>query len=153
MGFDLETELFPIQSMSVYSSARFLLTIVRYAWASPNTSLGLVIGGLGMFTGSRAQMQRSCIEFHGGRLIGILQRLPPHGAQAITLGHTIIGIDISALEHCRNHEHVHVRQYEKWGPFFIPAYLSCSAYLWFRNRDYYRENPFEVEAFANDRNC
>ena len=38
-------------------------------------------------------------------------------------------------------------QYERWGPIFIPAYLSCSAYLWMRNKDAYRDNPFEVEAY------
>ena len=43
---------------------------------------------------------------------------------------------------------VHVRQCERWGPLFIPAYLVASAVLWCRGRDFYEENPFEREAYA-----
>jgi hypothetical protein len=43
-----------------------------------------------------------------------------------------------------------VKQYERWGPFFIPAYLGSSAWMWLRGRDAYRDNPFEAEAFADD---
>lgn len=69
----------------------------------------------------------------------------------MTLGHTILGVDRQALETCRDHEHVHVKQFELWGPFFLFAYLGCSAFLWLRGRDYYHENPFEIEAFLKDR--
>jgi hypothetical protein len=41
---------------------------------------------------------------------------------------------------------VHVRQYERWGPLFVPAYLVSSLVLWLRGRDPYWDNPFEVEA-------
>ena len=34
--------------------------------------------------------------------------------------------------------------------FEIPAYLGASAYLFLRGRDAYRDNPFEVEAYAVD---
>jgi hypothetical protein len=68
----------------------------------------------------------------------------------MTLGHTILGRDRESLEVSREHEHVHVRQYERWGPLFIPAYLGSSAWMWLRGRDAYRDNPFEVEAFADD---
>ena len=46
------------------------------------------------------------------------------------------------------HEMVHVRQYERWGPFFIPAYLACSLGLWLAGKDAYRDNPFEREAYG-----
>ena len=65
----------------------------------------------------------------------------------MTLGHTIVGQTENGLAVAREHEQVHVRQYERWGPLFIPAYLLCSFLLWIRNRDYYRENPFEIEAY------
>jgi hypothetical protein len=69
----------------------------------------------------------------------------------MTLGHVILGRDTAALAATREHERVHVRQYERWGPLFIPAYLGCSLYLWLRRRDPYYDNPFEVEAYEGDR--
>ena len=45
------------------------------------------------------------------------------------------------------HEHVHVRQYEWFGPFFIPCYLFASVYVWFRGKSAYRDNPFEVQTY------
>jgi len=68
----------------------------------------------------------------------------------MTLGHSILGRNRDALAIARDHEQVHVRQYECWGPLFIPAYLGCSGLMWIRGRDPYRDNPFEVEAFADD---
>lgn len=67
---------------------------------------------------------------------------------AMTLGHIILGQTEAALDVSRDHEHVHVRQYERWGPFFLPAYLGCSFVLWMQGRDAYRDNPFEVAAYA-----
>ena len=71
-------------------------------------------------------------------------------ALALTLGHVVFGQTRAALDATRAHEHVHVRQYERWGILFVPAYLAVSAYLYLRGRDAYRENPFEVEAYAVD---
>ena len=56
------------------------------------------------------------------------------------------GIDLFAKT--RAHERVHVRQCERWGPLFVPAYLGVSLWLMARGRDAYRDNPFEVEAYA-----
>jgi hypothetical protein len=68
---------------------------------------------------------------------------------AFTLGHTVIGRSVDALEITRLHERVHVRQYERWGPLMGPAYLLCSLVLLLRGRDAYRENPFEKQAFRD----
>jgi hypothetical protein len=68
----------------------------------------------------------------------------------MTLGHVILGRSPSALDFVRYHEWVHVRQYERWGPLFLPAYLSCWLWLTVNGRDGYRENPFEIEAFEKD---
>jgi hypothetical protein len=46
----------------------------------------------------------------------------------------------------RRHERVHVRQYERWGPLFIPLYLGASAWALVNGRDPYCDNPFEREA-------
>jgi hypothetical protein len=119
----------------------------RFLWASPYTLLGLMVGGLGLLTGGSAQRQGDVVEFHGELIGWLLDRLPLPHVLAMTLGHTVIGRDRCALEVTRDHERVHVRQFERWGPLMGPAYLSCCAILWFRGRDAYRDNPFEREAF------
>ena len=68
----------------------------------------------------------------------------------MTLGHVVLGRDLMALNFSRAHERIHVRQCERWGPLFLPAYLLASAWLWLRGRDPYLDNPFEREAYAND---
>lgn len=65
----------------------------------------------------------------------------------MTLGHVVWGQDAKCLARSRDHEHVHVRQYERWGPLFIPAYLLASLIAWRRGLDPYMDNPFEVEAY------
>ena len=66
---------------------------------------------------------------------------------AMTLGHTVLGQTDAALDLCRNHELVHVRQFERWGPLMGPAYLGCSLTLWLLGRRPYHDNPFEKEAY------
>ncbi len=125
-----------------------LIRLWRLIWASPNTILGVAIGLIGMLFGARWQIRQGCIEFHSGLVDHVLKMMPTgSGALAMTLGHTILGQTPKALDIARDHEHIHVRQYERWGPLFIPAYLICSGYLWTRRKDPYRDNPFEVEAY------
>jgi hypothetical protein len=127
---------------------RPILQIVRFLWASPYTFLGLTIGLLGLITGGRARVRGRIIEFHGGGVSWFLSKLPgrPY-AMAITFGHTVLGQTGAALDICREHEMVHVRQYERWGPLMGPAYLLASLVLWLRGKDAYRDNPFERQAF------
>jgi hypothetical protein len=120
---------------------------LAWLWASPWTALGLAIGLLGLLTGGRVQRRCGVVEFYGGAVTWLLQRFPVHPA-AMTLGHVVLGCVVDGLDACRAHELVHVRQYERWGPLFIPAYLGCSAYIWLRGGDAYRDNPFEREAYA-----
>ena len=125
------------------------LQILKRIWASPNTLLGLIVGALGFLFGGKCQVVRGCVEFHGGLVAWLLRRTPTGPTtMAMTLGHTIIGQTESSLALARDHEHVHVRQYERWGPFFIPAYLGWSAVLWWQGKDAYLDNPFEVEAYS-----
>jgi hypothetical protein len=44
----------------------------------------------------------------------------------MTLDHVVIARDRDSLESTRDHERVHVRQCEVWGPLFVPAYLAAS---------------------------
>jgi hypothetical protein len=64
----------------------------------------------------------------------------------MTLGHVIIGRDEHCLDSCRDHEQAHVRQVERWGAAFIPAYLLASAWAWSRGQHYYLDNWFERDA-------
>ena len=70
------------------------------------------------------------------------------GASAMTLGHVVLGRDRQLLDATRAHERVHVRQCERWGPLFIPAYLIASALVLLRGGRPYEDNPFEREAYA-----
>jgi hypothetical protein len=77
-----------------------------------------------------------------------LRHVPIGGAAAaLTLGHVIIGQNEAALAMSRAHEWIHVRQYERWGPLFLPAYFACALWLWATGRHPYLDNPFEIEAY------
>lgn len=108
--------------------------------------IGLLVGAAGLCTGGGAMVRRGTIEFHGGCVKWILAHTGK-GVIAMTLGHAILGQAPIALDLVRDHEQVHVRQYERWGPFFIPVYLAISMWLWIIRRDPYRDNPFEIEAY------
>lgn len=125
---------------------RPILIPLTYFWASPASLIGVFVGLCGLLTGGGWQIRRGALEFHGGAVKWSLSRLWIR-ARAMTLGHTILGCSLNDLEVTRDHEHVHVKQYARWGPFFIPAYLLCSVVLWFRGRNPYLDNPFEVEAY------
>ena len=122
-------------------------SILAYAWASPNSLIGLAAGGAMILLGGQARRIAGVLEVAGGLVGTQLGRkriaLP---WRAITLGHVILGIDAAALEQSRAHEHVHVRQYERWGVGFWPAYLLSSARAKLRGGDAYRDNRFEKEA-------
>jgi hypothetical protein len=128
-----------------------VLIALRIIWASPYTLVGLLIGGVGLCTGGRVRMRGRAIEFYDGGVKWFVQHLP-HGqfTLALTLGHTILGQTDAALDISRNHEMVHVRQFERWGPFMGPAYLLSSLYLWLVGGRPYRDNPFEREAYDLD---
>ena len=122
--------------------------LAAYAWASPNTLLGLLAGLAVLALGGRVRVVRGVAEFSGG--------LPASwvaGAirfHAITFGHVILGVSEAELAAARSHEHVHVRQYEAWGPFFLFAYAGSSLWQLLRGRRMYRDNFFERQAYAAD---
>jgi hypothetical protein len=115
-----------------------------YAWALPCTALGSVFGAMALMAGGSSM-----------RIHGTLEVALPCSARrfrwpfdAITFGHVIIGTSHDVLAALRAHEQVHVRQYERWGAFFLLAYPLASAWEWLRGRDAYWHNVFEVEARA-----
>ena len=113
--------------------------IAAYAWASPNTVLGLALGLAVLPCGGRMRIVRGVAEFSAG--VPLRVRF-----DAITFGHVIIGVSPGKLAAAREHEHVHVRQYEAWGPFFLPAYVASSVWQLLQGRSMYWDNYFERRA-------
>ena len=73
------------------------------------------------------------------------------GFAAATVGHVIVARDITCMDRCRVHEHVHVRQCERWGALFPFAYVTAGLRAALRARRwsaYYWNNRFEREARA-----
>ena len=128
-----------------------MIRIAAYAWASPNTLLGLAGGLIMLIGGARARTVQGAIEFGGGAIgRALVDRRPPIRFRAMTLGHVILGASAADLDAARPHEQVHVRQYERWGPLFLPAYLLSSIWQLARGRRCYRDNHFERQAFDHD---
>lgn len=129
-----------------------LVKALARAWAAPYTAIGLLLGLFVVLAGGRMQLRQGALEFSGGRLGRLMAALPrPWCVCAITLGHVILGTDQAVLATVREHEQVHVRQYERWGIFFGPAYLLSSLIQLVLGRRPYRDNRFEREAFLEGR--
>ncbi|HKV75448.1 MAG TPA: hypothetical protein VJN95_13090 [Gemmatimonadales bacterium] len=121
---------------------------LRYLWALPNTILGLGLAALAGATGGRVRVVDGVLEAEGGWIGPLLRHAVPldGGAAAMTLGHVVLGRDASALVATRSHERVHVRQCERWGPAFLPAYCAASIGALLRGRHPYHGNAFEQAA-------
>lgn len=125
---------------------RRALGLAGYAWAAPYSALGLVFGLVAVLLGARMRVRRGALEVGGGWLGAAAARRCSYSA--MTLGHVILGIDEATLDRVRAHEQVHVRQYERWGPLFLPAYFLSSLLQFVRGKRPYRDNHFERQAYA-----
>ena len=117
-------------------------------WASPNTLLGLLAGGIGLALGARVQWRADELAFAFGRM-------PWFSHGALTLGNVILhtgdNLDVACLTYAHRagltvepcvslarHERAHVYQYMVLGPLFLPLYLLCGGVS--------ARNPFERAA-------
>ena len=118
----------------------------RVLWASPNSLIGLPLCAAWWLAGGRLAVVQGVLEAS----LGPSRRARPRRLRlpfaAITLGHVVIAANAADLQRLRAHEQVHVRQCERWGPLFLPAYLIAGAAQWCRGGHPYWDNPFEVEA-------
>ncbi|MCE9562497.1 MAG: hypothetical protein K8U57_10640 [Planctomycetes bacterium] len=121
---------------------------IAYLWVLPNTSLGLLFVLPALLSGGGVRFERGVIEVYGGVTRYFLVHCLFVKAAALCLGHSILGQDRDCLDLSRDHEHVHVRQYERWGPFMIPAYFLSSFLAWRRGGHFYFDNRFEREAYG-----
>lgn len=128
---------------------RPIVQCLLWAWASPWTAVGLGFGAIGLTgRGGLVRRRRGAIEFCGPRVAWMLNAIPGVGPiAAMTLGHVILGCTVADLDRTCAHERVHVRQCERWGPLFVPAYWAAGIYVWLRGGNAYLDNPFEVEAY------
>ncbi len=124
--------------------------VLRYLWAGPTTLLGLVGALLTLASGGTVALVDGVLEVSGGFAAALL-RSRMVGSSAMTLGHVVIGRTPAALAATRVHERAHVRQAERWGPLFVPAYLMASLLARLRGGHVYFDNPFEVEARRAER--
>ena len=124
--------------------------LARYVWASPNTSLGLVAALAARLTGGSCRIVAGVLEVEGGLVRTFLQHctLLKGGASAMALGHVVIARTAEILDSTRAHERIHVKQYERWGPFFLPAYAISSLLALARGQNAYLDNRFEREAYS-----
>lgn len=107
----------------------------------------MLAAGIWVIFGAKTRFSHGVFEVHGGKFAYWMMR---RGFAAMTLGHVILGFSAARLDQLRPHEHVHVRQAERWGILFIPAYLLAGLWQGLKGRHIYYDNPFELEAFAVD---
>jgi hypothetical protein len=120
---------------------------VKLIWAAPCSLLGLIAACPVLLCGGTAHRARQALEVTPGdneALGQALARLLPF--RAIALGHVIIAVGRPELERLRAHELVHVRQYERWGLVFFPAYAASAIWQVLNGRNAYWNNHFEIEA-------
>jgi len=125
---------------------------LRYLWTLPNTLLGLALALLSRREGDGARWVDGVLEIHGPGVRRLFNRLgnEPLAISAVTLGHVVLARDRRSLHATRRHERTHVEQYERWGPFFLPAYLAAALIAVCQGRDPYLENRFERMAAGGD---
>lgn len=144
----------PPDSLSMKSFLCSLLLLFRLLWAGPCSLVGLMLGTGLLLCGGHCRRIGYTLEFSrfatctpaGSRWA----RLPWQG---ITFGHVILGICAPKLQAIRSHEHVHVRQYERWGLFFFLAYPLASLLALLAGQRPYFDNVFERAAYSQQNNC
>lgn len=110
---------------------------LAYLWAAPWTIVGLALAAFF----SRRRVVAGVLVCEGAEW----PRRLGWRYSAITFGHVILCV-VDASPELLEHEMVHVRQYERWGPLFIPAYAVAALWARLRGGSAYLNNTFEVAA-------
>jgi len=129
------------------------MSLSRYIWALPNSVIGLLFWPSVFLSDGGVRVVDGVLELHGPFIAWVLRHcvLLRGGAWAITFGHVVLGRDEETLSLTRTHERAHVRQYERWGPVFIPAYLAAALWGLMTGTGAYHGNYFEREAVRGER--
>jgi len=110
-------------------------TWLGFVWTLPNTLIGLVLGAC---TFRPPRLAHGLLLFDGAPR-GLTALMARADRTAMTVGFVVLSsapVEGTLLAH----EHHHVRQYEAWGPLFIPVYLLLAIPFG------YRRHPMEVRA-------
>lgn len=118
---------------------------IAYLWVAPVTLFGLVLALIAYWLGASVKRRFGVLEVAGNTRTPILRSISSR-FEAITLGHVILGRNHGTLTRYRGHEHVHVRQYERWGILFPVLYVLASFKALLTGKRFYWDNVFEVEA-------
>ncbi len=110
---------------------------LRILWAAPYSLLGIIIG----LTFESRRRERGVLLFEGARWPSRLG----WRYRAITFGHVVLCVD-RIDDDTFEHELVHVRQYERWGPLFVPVYAIAALSALVSGGHPYRVNVFERAA-------
>jgi len=94
-------------------TSRTWLKLVLYLWALPATLIGLVCVPLAWLSGGSIAFRHGVLEVSGGLVGRMLAWGRPFPIIAVTFGHSILAYTEAGLNLSREHEHVHVRQYER----------------------------------------
>jgi hypothetical protein len=116
-----------------------------YLWVAPVTLFGLVLALIAYGLGASVKQRFGVLEVAGNSRTPLLRAIS-NQFDAITLGHVILGRNHGTLARWRRHEHVHVRQYERWGLLFPIMYALASFRALLRGKRFYWDNTYEVEA-------
>jgi len=121
----------------------------KYIWASPASAIGVCAACFAGLVGAKVRHVSGVLEVSLAPRSHLLRKgvacLP---FAAITLGHIVVACSAQEQAAHRQHERVHVAQYERWGVFFLLAYPLESLFQWLCGRQAYRDNRFEVAARA-----
>ena len=124
-------------------------TAFKYVWASPATVVGVCAACVVSIVGAEIERVGGVLEVslapRSATLCKAVSCLP---FTAITFGHIVIACSADEQAALRQHERVHVAQYELWGPLFLLAYPLESLFQWARGRRAYLDNRFEIAARA-----
>jgi hypothetical protein len=123
-------------------------SIFAYLWVAPVTLFGLVLALIAYWLGASIKRRFGVLEVAGNTRTLILRSISSR-FEAITLGHVILGRNHGTLSRYRSHEHVHVRQYERWGLLFPILYALASFRALLTGKRFYWDNVFEIEARKN----
>ena len=124
-------------------------TACKYIWTSPASAIGVCAACFAGLVGAKVKRVSGVLEVslapRNAALCKAVGYLP---FAAITLGHIVIARNAQQQAALRQHERVHVAQYELWGPLFLLAYPLESLFQLLRGRRPYLDNRFEMAARA-----
>jgi hypothetical protein len=113
------------------------LTRLGLIWGLPNSFIGL---GFALLSGALPRPRDGLLIAESNRGLAYLF-LTRRGFGAITFGRVVVSA-VPITPHLLMHESHHARQYEVFGPGYLPVYL------WLHARHGYAANSLELEAEA-----